>query len=38
MDPWGHLAPWLFKDIIEKDDSECEVYVFQEVLTLTPCS
>lgn len=21
MDPWGHLAPWLFKDIIEKDDS-----------------
>lgn len=20
MDPWGHLAPWLFKDIIEKDD------------------
>lgn len=27
MDPWGHLAPWLFKDIIEKDDSECEVFV-----------
>lgn len=21
MDPWGHLAPWLFKDIIDKDDS-----------------
>ncbi|KAJ4424617.1 Uracil-regulated protein 1 [Gnomoniopsis sp. IMI 355080] len=21
MDPWGHLAPWLFKDIIEKDDN-----------------
>ncbi|KAF3760222.1 putative GTP cyclohydrolase II [Cryphonectria parasitica EP155] len=20
MDPWGHLAPWLFKDTIEKDD------------------
>ncbi|GKT50247.1 urea active transporter [Colletotrichum spaethianum] len=22
MDPWGHLAPWLFKDIIEKQN-EC---------------
>lgn len=21
MDPWGHLAPWLFKDMIEKEDS-----------------
>ncbi|KAJ4328473.1 hypothetical protein N0V84_001157 [Fusarium piperis] len=20
MDPWGHLAPWLFKDTIEKDN------------------
>ncbi|KAK2065774.1 GTP cyclohydrolase II [Colletotrichum caudatum] len=20
MDPWGHLAPWLFKDIIEKQN------------------
>ncbi|KAI1214957.1 putative GTP cyclohydrolase II [Annulohypoxylon truncatum] len=20
MDPWGHLAPWLFSDIIEKDN------------------
>ncbi|KAI9896254.1 hypothetical protein N3K66_008426 [Trichothecium roseum] len=20
MDPWGHLAPWIFKDTIEKDD------------------
>ncbi|EON96149.1 putative gtp cyclohydrolase ii protein [Phaeoacremonium minimum UCRPA7] len=20
MDPWGHLAPWLFKDIIEKEN------------------
>ncbi|CAM1508533.1 Fc.00g053810.m01.CDS01 [Cosmosporella sp. VM-42] len=20
MDPWGHLAPWLFKDTIEQDD------------------
>lgn len=22
MDPWGHLAPWLFKDIIQKDNVE----------------
>jgi hypothetical protein len=20
MDPWGHLAPWLFKDTIERDN------------------
>lgn len=20
MDPWGHLGPWLFKDMIEKED------------------
>lgn len=20
MDPWGHLAPWLFKDTIEKEN------------------
>lgn len=20
MDPWGHLAPWLFKDVIEKEN------------------
>ncbi|KAI0852274.1 GTP cyclohydrolase N terminal-domain-containing protein [Daldinia vernicosa] len=20
MDPWGHLAPWLFADVIEKED------------------
>lgn len=20
MDPWGHLAPWLFKDIIENEN------------------
>jgi hypothetical protein len=20
MDPWGHLAPWLFKDVISRDD------------------
>lgn len=20
MDPWGHLAPWIFKDTIEKDN------------------
>lgn len=20
MDPWGHLAPWLFKDIIGQED------------------
>ncbi len=22
MDPYGHLAPWLYKDIMEKDDVE----------------
>lgn len=22
MDPWGHLAPWLFKDTIEKDNGK----------------
>ncbi|KAI9716296.1 MAG: Uracil-regulated protein 1 [Chrysothrix sp. TS-e1954] len=22
MDPWGHLAPWLFKDMIENQDIE----------------
>lgn len=22
MDPWGHLAPWLFKDTIEQEDSK----------------
>lgn len=22
MDPWGHMAPWLFKDTIEKDDGK----------------
>lgn len=22
MDPWGHLAPWLFKDTIENDNGE----------------
>ncbi len=22
MDPWGHLSPWLFKDIIEGDNSK----------------
>ncbi|KAI1106101.1 putative GTP cyclohydrolase II [Jackrogersella minutella] len=22
MDPWGHLAPWLFSDIIEKENVE----------------
>jgi hypothetical protein len=21
MDPWGHLAPWIFKDLIGKDNS-----------------
>lgn len=20
MDPWGHLVPWTFKDIIEKEN------------------
>lgn len=20
MDPWGHMAPWLFKDLIETDN------------------
>lgn len=20
MDPWGHVAPWLFKDLVEGED------------------
>lgn len=20
MDPWGHIAPWLFKDLVEGED------------------
>lgn len=28
MDPWGHIAPWLFKDIIEKDDSMIDSCLF----------
>ncbi len=22
MDPWGHLAPFLFKDVIEKENGK----------------
>lgn len=22
MDPWGHLTPWLFKDMIEQEHGE----------------
>lgn len=22
MDPWGHLTPWIFKDIMEQEQGE----------------
>jgi hypothetical protein len=25
MDPLGHLAPWLFKDTIEKENGNCHL-------------
>ncbi|KAM0494866.1 hypothetical protein ACHAP9_009049 [Verticillium nonalfalfae] len=28
MDPWGHLAPWLFKDTIENENGGLTVYCF----------
>lgn len=27
MDPLGHLAPWLFKDTMEKENSKCSLDV-----------
>jgi GTP cyclohydrolase N terminal len=31
MDPLGHLAPWLFKDIIEKENGECNLLASEDI-------
>lgn len=30
MDPWGHMVPWLFKDVIEKDNGKPTVMLPHE--------
>jgi hypothetical protein len=30
MDPLGHLSPWLFKDLMEKENSEYFMFGAQE--------
>lgn len=32
MDPFGHLAPWLYKDIIAKEDRTSNVWGYGSVL------
>jgi hypothetical protein len=36
MDPLGHLAPWLFRDMIDKENSECMMRGCREIRANSP--